>query len=86
MIVVTVELHSAVDGRVELLGKAIIGNDLTGTPTRGNYRAFFGRAHQDDLKAIYLRPQRSSTVLNYPRRALNVWYLLARALHGANYR
>jgi len=87
MIVVTVELHSAVTGQVKLLGKAIIANDGTNSdPSVGHYDLCVGRKGTADLKQIYMRPQRHSRVENYPRQKLSVWNLVVRGLAAAGYK
>lgn len=79
MIVVTVELHSAITGKVTTLGQAIIANDGTGSSTRGNYTAKIGRKGQT-LEQTWSKPQRTGTVTNYPRLSLTIWHLVRRAL------
>lgn len=84
MLVVTIELHSAVTGKITQLGKAIISN-VGGTVASGDYAARFGRKHQQMLPDIHANPCRSSEVKSFPRRRLNAWHLLARALNAAGY-
>jgi hypothetical protein len=44
VIVITVELWSAITGRRTVLGQAVVANDGTSdNPKRGNYHASFGR-------------------------------------------
>ena len=83
MIVVTVELHSAIDGRRRVLGRTIIANDGVSTdPARGNYQCMVGRKGQN-LQQVHQKPARRGTVTNYPRSAYNVWRLVMRALNSA---
>jgi hypothetical protein len=86
MIVVKVELHSAVDGRIEELGQIVIANDGTGTDLMGSYwtRAY---APGTDLYAGGLR----SGVINAAeipkhRRTDPVWTLVGKALKAMGYK
>lgn len=86
MIVVTVELHSALTGKVTLLGKAIIANDGLGSDGVGHYDVMVGRKGASDLKKIFTGSTgRIGRVENFPRKRRNVWYLLRRALTSAGY-
>lgn len=85
MIVVRVELHSAVTGRVTELARAEICNDGDGTLEKGNYtcRALRGRSTEDlDQRRI----QRYGEVRDYPRQKIHVWNLVARALMAMGYK
>lgn len=64
MIVVKVELHSAIDGRVENLGSVVIWNDGTGDRTTGNYRAVALRKGADVYESMrrYFRDNRKAAV------------------------
>jgi len=88
MIKVTVELYSAIDDHIELLGEAIIYNDGSShTPSIGNYNALFGKKG----KPVYWKRGefaatnlfRAVHVSGFPRKRLLVWDLLYRALQGA---
>ena len=84
MIVIKVELHSAITNKVTLLGTAIIHNLATGTKERGDYECLVGHKSQDgDLKQIMYKPNRKSRVYDYPRLSYNVWRLVIRGLLGA---
>lgn len=85
MIVVTVELHSAVTGRKTLLGRAIVANDGTHLDgDRGNYNVAVGRKPDaDDLGKVWRQPARKGRVEDYPRLTYNVWRLVIRALRSA---
>jgi hypothetical protein len=86
MIVVKLELHSAVTGDVTEIGRAIIAN-TGGTAKRGNYRVAVGRKVPDgsqyDNREVWHRPLREGAVTDYPRKSYNVWRLIARALLAA---
>lgn len=77
MLLVRIELHSAVTGRVREIGRLIICNDGTGTVARGNYECVVLRKGPP-----WDREQRRCAVTNYPRRSYNVWRLVLRALRG----
>ena len=88
MIVVRVELHSAVTGQVTELARAIIANTGEGTATVGNYKAWtlFGRDRVAlDGAQRTNKMQRAGQVLKYPRQRLHVWHLVADALRGMGY-
>jgi hypothetical protein len=83
MIVVRVELHSAVTGRVTELARAHISN-VGGDAHKGNYeiRTLRGR----DRAALDRRVvQRTGKVFGHARQALHVWHLIARALIAVGY-
>lgn len=83
MIIVRVELHSAITGEITEIARAHIAN-TGGDRTRGNYQAYTMRGRsKDQLDRIVM--QRSGVVLNYPRLALHVWHLIARALIAMGY-
>ena len=84
MIVVRVELHSAVNGRVTEIARIVIANDGTGSNTVGNYRglAYRGRcARQLDRRVV----TRTGIVRDYPRLRIHVWNLVARMLASMGY-
>lgn len=76
MIVVKVELHSAITGKVTEIGRALIVNDGTGTKDRGNYTINIMRKGSKNIV------QKQSVVKNYPRLSYPVWELIRRALGG----
>lgn len=83
MIVVRVELHSAITGKHTELARMIVDN-IGGTRDLGNYRcrALRGRSAATlDLRAV----QREGRVNDYPRLSLHVWNLIARALSSMGY-
>ncbi len=74
MLIVKIELHSAVTGKVKTIATGKIVNTGAGTSTQGNYRV--------ELRDALSRPWKSGTVEGFPRRRLLAWDLLARALHN----
>ena len=72
MLIIKIELHSAVTGKVTTIAAGKIVNTGTGTPTRGNYRI--------DLRDAAGRPWKTGTVEGFPRKRLLAWDLLYRAL------
>lgn len=92
MIVVTVTLHSAIDGRKEVLAESIIYNDGSGTRTKGNYEAMAirkGIDFRDDKgkEAGWLQKHiiRKGQVKGYNRVSDHVWNLVAKALKSMGY-
>lgn len=83
MIVVRVELHSAVSGNVTELARAHICN-VGGTDTSGDYdvRTLRGRSAETLDRG---QVQRHGKVRGYPRQALHVWNLVATALATMGY-
>lgn len=94
MIVVKVELHSAVTGRVTTLGTAVIDN-VGGTTTLGNYRARVYRKGAERSVGgpnppaywplLQKTAQREGNVKDHPRLAEPVWSLVRKALVGMGY-
>lgn len=86
MIVVKVELHSAIDGRVETLGTAIIDN-VGGSTTRGNYRVrAWPKGSLDPRRLLMSRkPHREGAVNDHRRLAEPVWSLVRKALEAMRY-
>lgn len=83
MIVVRVELHSAVTGQVTELARMHICNE-GGTATKGDYGVETLRGR--DKTALDKRSvQRSGKVTSYPRLSIHVWHLVARALVAMGY-
>jgi hypothetical protein len=84
MIIVRVELHSAITGKVTELARMMIANTGAGSATRGDYtvETYRGRDSVSLAKRIV---QRAGAVTNYPRQAIHVWHLVARALHATKY-
>ncbi len=83
MIVVRVELWSAISGEKTELARMAICND-GGTERVGNYtcETYRGRsAEQLDQRTI----QRNGAVIGHRRLALHVWHLVARSLTAMGY-
>ena len=85
MIVVRVELWSAVTGEKTELARMHIANDGSGTATHGSYdgTTFRGR----DAAALDRQVEsRTGTVKNFPRKSTHVWFLVGRMLAGMGYK
>lgn len=81
MIVVKIELHSAVTGQVTELGRMIVANDGTqGNGSVGNYDVYVGRKGVVDNERLLSKPQRKGKILQHKRHSLSVWVLLKKAL------
>ena len=83
MIIVRVELHSAITGKVTELARAHICN-VGGTNERRDYdvRTLRGR----DKAALDRNvPQRRAQVIGHPSLREHVWNLVAKALTGMGY-
>jgi hypothetical protein len=74
MIVVKVELWSAVTGKHTEIGRMTITNQGTGTRERGNYVAKVMRRGSD------YKVQREVEIKNYPRLGYQIWKLVSLAL------
>lgn len=85
MIVIKVELHSAITKKVTLLGTTIIHNIGVSTNGKlGDYEVKVGnKISKGDLKSIFTNPLRIGSVKNYPRLSYNVWRLVIRSLLSA---
>lgn len=83
MIVVRVELHSAIDGSVRELARMHISN-AGGTNTLGDYdvQTLRGRSTAELDKRIV---QRRGRVLRHQRLSLHVWHLVGKALSAIGY-
>jgi hypothetical protein len=79
MIVVKVELHSAITHRMTELGRLVIANDGTGTFATGNYDAFLGKKGADNAEVLR-RPQRTGRIEKHARNSYSVWVLVLKAL------
>ena len=85
MIVVRVELHSAITGKVSELARMVLCNDGSGSASKGNYygHTYRGRStEQLDKREI----QRRGQVVEYPRQNIHVWNLVARMLTAMGYK
>lgn len=85
MLIITIDLYSAVTGKRKNLGTLMIANDGTGTNSRGNYYAHAFRAGTELKELRNKKPIRKSKILNYPRLTAPVWSLIAEALKGMGY-
>ena len=85
MIIVRVELHSAITGAVTELARMRICNDGSGSATHGNYSGstFRGRDKAALDRAIV---SRSAGLSDYPRQSQHIWNLVARMLQRMGYR
>jgi hypothetical protein len=91
MLVVRVELHSAITRHTTEIARMIIANDGTGDSTRGNYwaRAAKGETPENMLPAAIMhasRKLRHVEVKDYPRYSKHVWNLVARVLAAMKYK
>lgn len=85
MIIVRVELLSAITGKTTELARMEICNDGTvADPSKGNYtaRTLRGRSTAALNQRI---GQRDGRIKDYPRLAVHVWNLVARALKAMRY-
>lgn len=86
MLIVTIELDSAITGERKLLGRMLICNTGSGSSdgTRGDYDVKVAKkTDADDLRKAYREPLRAGRVWNYPRLSYNVWRLVSRAILSA---
>lgn len=85
MILIRVELHSAVTGKVTEIARGIIANKgVSPDGALGNYdvATFRGR----DSEALNgLQIQRRGKVDAHPRKSQHVWHLVAKALASMGY-
>lgn len=81
MILVTVELISAIDGHREILGVAEIWNDGKGSKSKGNYGFKIGGRNRKNLTNSAVI--RQGDIKGFPRNRLLAWDLLYRCLHQA---
>lgn len=84
MLVVRVELHSAITGATTEIARFDIWNTTKGTRTKGDYEcaSFRGRT-REDLKRRTV--QRTGKVEDYPRLSQHVLCLVHRALTSMGY-
>lgn len=77
MLVVTVELYpKGLAIKSKKLGQCFIINNLTGTPTKGDYVAHICVGKKK-------KPWKTVFVTGFPRKNLNAWHLLYRTLKKA---
>ena len=90
MLVVKVELWSAVTGKVSELGRMYLANDGSLHGSRGSYDIKVARRGSKQPQSIRqfkgwgsIKTTRTGRVENYPRASYNVWRLITRALKSA---
>lgn len=85
MLVIKVELHSAITGKISLLNTILIDN-IGGTKSRGNYRV---RSFRKGVDVVATRARtgllREGQVLDHPRLSQPVGNLLVKALKQLGY-
>jgi len=83
MIIVRVELHSAITRKVTEIARMKICN-TGGSVERGDYyvATLRGRSREQLDRAVVTR---EGDVNDYPRQAIHVWHLVARALVAMGY-
>jgi hypothetical protein len=79
VIVVKVELHSAITGEITEIGRTIIYNDGSGDALTGNYGVRVMR------KGTTETIQREARVEKHARQSLPIWVLIRRALEAAGF-
>jgi len=72
MLVIRIELHSALTGQITTIATGEIINTGTGSPSRGNYRIV--------LRDAAGRRWKKGHIEGFPRKRLLAWDLLYRAL------
>ena len=84
MIVVRVELWSAITGEKRELARMHISNDGTGTLARRNYEGttFRGRSTRDLDR---LTASKAGRLTDFPSQQLHIWNLVARMLAKMGY-
>jgi hypothetical protein len=86
MIVVKVELVSAINGETTLLNSVVLDN-IGGTNARGHYRVRSFRKGVDPVEAVYRanRSVREGKVREHPRLAESVLCLVRKGLEAMGY-
>lgn len=81
MLVLKLELHSAITHEISEIGRAIIYNDETGTNEIGNYKAVILEPGNQDMSLdSRLDAPYHGEVKGYYRAEPNVWKLIKQAL------
>ena len=85
MLVVRVELWSAITGKKTEIGRMYVANDGTSTNhKRGNYDVKVARRGSTKYEGWdKLKPVRTGRVEDWPRQSYSVWRLVAKALKSA---
>lgn len=89
MIIVKVELWSAIDGQQTELARMVIDN-IGGTVQHGDYRVrtLRGRSEEQLARSMNAAPPittRESRVHRHPRLREHIWNLVAKALNAMEY-
>jgi len=85
MIIVRVELHSAITGKITELARMHIWNDETGTYNSRNYKAvsFRGRSKETlDRQTII----KETELKNWPSERFHIWNLVRQILTNLGYK
>lgn len=85
MLVIKIELHSAITGEVSEIGRMIIANDGKGDYDVGHYDVRVARKGVSDNVKVYHAPQRKGRVENHRRNSNSVWVLVAKALASVGF-
>lgn len=86
MIVVNVELHSAITGKVTTLYKMIVANKASSRdPKVGDYVAYVGRRGEENIRRIHEKPVRTAEVTGHRRQALPVLNLIGKIIEALGY-
>lgn len=80
MILIKVELHSAITGKVTEIGRMQIYNDGTGTSKSRNYGVRLMRRGTKDVV------QRTGEVKGHASLSLSIWKLVAKALLAVGFK
>lgn len=88
MIIVRVELLSAITGKSTELARMTICNDGTGDARKGNYdgKALRGRERYDYGDFLNAVPIRAGRVEKYARTTQHVWNLVSKMLQSMGYK
>lgn len=88
MLVVRVELHSAITGEVTEIARMDIAN-VGGSQAHGDYHGVTYRGRRALDEAAWgpqrLPPLRWGSIANYPRLTRHVWHLVSRMLNSMGY-
>lgn len=90
MIIIRVELHSAITGKITEIARMLLWNDGSGSHRTGHYGGKVVGGRTDGpmiVPAIRTRKAlRQGSVRDYPRLRLHVWNLVARMLTSMNFK
>lgn len=90
MLVIRVELHSAITGKISEIARMIVANDSSGTKSMGNY---WGVTADGEVEGDHMIPaaivhetrKRDYTEIKGYDRSLHVWNLVTRMLTAMGY-